>query len=99
MQLADVGFQGLWNDAGALGAHIGLTSCRWESHGFTNVILGNAERDVGQICEIQIVGYLWQNRHQNIIQSRVIRFLGFIKGQLDDLSLTLGPGVITVHFS
>ena len=27
VNLADVGFQGLWNDAGALGAHIGLTSC------------------------------------------------------------------------
>ena len=97
VELAYIRFQGLGYDAIALSRNVGVSLGKWESRCLSDMVLANAESQVGQVGKIQVGAYAGQGSYQNIVQRRVVRLLCLDESQLDNLPLPLCSGIIRVH--
>ncbi len=97
VKLNHIALQSLRDDAIALFAHAQVAPCLGKACGISKMIFVNIFQGDKNIIHPQAGRHLGEHRAQYPVQRIKIRLLRLLKGQLDDLSLPLGAGIIRIH--
>ena len=93
----DIGLQCRRNDACALLPHHLILQVLREADGLTDVVAGDALRELDDVGGVDVEGHLWEHGVDDLREGREVGLLREVEALRDDFTLTLRTLEIAVH--